>query len=444
MRITMYTHGTRGDVWPIVALAVELADRGHHPTVAAPGECRGYVEAAGLPFVALPLDLMAYLATDEGQRLMHAGGLGLTRKVAQLYSDHAGELDDSFVRAASGAEAIVANHLTLDRAQAIGDHLQIPVAVVFPWPLVATREFGSPILTKGRVRSPMLRYLSHRLLIRLWTQGNVSTTRAFRRRLSLPPNTTNSTDRQSHPGALALHTFSPSLLARPRDWPDQLKVTSAWQTPAGLRDATGETLPSALRTWIDAGDPPVFMGFGSMPVLDPRTILQDIAAVTSALGVRAVINAGWAGDDAIVGGLPDHLRVVGPVDHDRLLPHCRAAVHHGGAGTTAASLRAGCPTLICSVWNDQPWWGELVVRRGVGAHVPFRKLDRQRLSSGLQAVLDPDVRRRTQALGATMRAEGDGLRAAGQLLEDWLLTARPTPLTGMRKRPSRGPAAVAR
>jgi sterol 3beta-glucosyltransferase len=125
--------------------------------------------------------------------------------------------------------------------------------------------------------------------------------------------------------------------------------------------------------------------------------------------------------------LPEQVRVVGAVDHDRLFPQCAAVVHHGGAGSTTTSLRAGRPTMVCSVIVDQPWWGEHMRRLGVGTHVPFRKLDRQTLKAGLRTLLDPEVGARARSLGAAIQAEGDGLPEADRLFDDWIVRAEPTP-----------------
>ena len=130
-----------------------------------------------------------------------------------------------------------------------------------------------------------------------------------------------------------------------------------------------------LRDWLAAGDPPVFFGFGSMPVRDPAEIVSIITEVSQRLGVRSLISAGWGRLHALE---PDNpaVTVVGAVDHGAVLPLCIAAVHHGGAGTLAASLGAGIPTLVCSVFADQPFWGARLIDVGVGAHLPFKDLDR--------------------------------------------------------------------
>lgn len=436
MRITAYAHGTRGDVWPMIALGTELSQRGHEVTLAVSAEFRGLVEQCGLEFSPLPVDLVDYLASDDGQRLVHTGGVALMRRLQQLLAGHADAMDEGFIASATGADAVIANHMTFERAQCVADARAIPVALVWPLSAAVTGEFGSQIVTRGRIRSRTLRKLSHEVAWRIWWHASAGQIRAFRRKLGLSPRSAPAFQRLSNPHALWLHTFSPSLLPRPSDWPSYLKVTGAWQAPPRLRSAASESVPKELETWLEDGDPPIFFGFGSMPVFEPQRLLDDAIAVSEALGARAIVNADWAQRGRVDAPISDRFRIVGAVDHDRLLPRCRAAVHHGGAGTTTAAARAGCPALVCSVWADQPWWGEHLARRGVGAHIRFRKLDRESLLRGLNEVLDPRVRGRAQALGAAIRAEGDGLRAATDLLDQWLATAQPTP-TGVRRRTTR-------
>ena len=427
MRITLFAHGTRGDVWPMVALGWHLAACDHDVTVAVPNEFRAFTEQAGLRTAPLPLDLMAWLGTSEGQRLLYRGGVPVMRGIAREYSRHANAFDDACEAAATGAEALVGSMFTLDRAQALGDLLRIPIAMVYQQPVAPSREYASTLLTKGRLRPRFLRRASGDLAYRIWWHGNSKATYAFRHKLGLPARSRPTFFRIQDHGAPMLHTFSPSLFPRPTDWTDSLKVTGAWQMPAPLRDCVGEDLPGDLQAWLDAGDPPIFLGFGSMPVIDPQPLLDDIIGVTTALGLRAVVSENCVSQGA-ADALPDHLRIVGSLDHDRLFPQCAAVVHHGGLGSTTASLRAGRPTMVCSVFGDQPWWGEHMRRLGVGTHVPFCKLDRAALESGLCTLLDPDVNARAHTLGAAMQAEGDGLPAAARLLEDWLVVAEPTPV----------------
>ena len=438
MRVTLFAHGLRGDVWPLVALGWNLTRRDHDVTIAVTDEFRPLAERAGLRTARLPFDMMAWLETPEGQRLLRNGGPRLLYGIQRQYARYAEEFDAAYIAAAGEAEGLVATVLTWDRALALSDHLRAPMAVVFTHPAAPSAEYEPLALSGGRRLSPALRRISHKVAASVWWRGGVgASTRAFRHKLGLPPDRRRTDRRFLSSEMLGLHTCGPTLFPRPSDWMDNLKMTPAWQMPAALRDDLREGLPADLEDWLDEGEPPLFLGFGSMPVLEPEPLLADIAGVASKLGRRAIVSRNCVppGLDAI----PDHLWAVDAVDHDRLFSRCAAVVHHGGIGSLSSSLRAGRPTMVCSVFVDQPWWGERVRRLGVGAHVPFRKLDRERLEAGLRTLLDPAVRARASALGETIRAEGDGLGEATGLLEDWLLADRnrrlsfPTPSANGRR-----------
>jgi sterol 3beta-glucosyltransferase len=431
VRVTLFAHGLRGDVWPMVALGWNLARRDHEVTIAVTDEFRPLAERAGLRTAPLPFDMMAWLGTPEGQRMLRGGGFRFLYEIQRQYASYAEDFDAAYIAAAGEAEGLVATVLTWDRALALGDLLRVPMAVVFTHPAAPSAEYEPLALSGGRHLSPALRRISHSLGAWVWWRGGVAaSTRAFRRKLRLPPDRRPTHRRVLSDELLGLHTCSPTLFPRPSDWMESLAMTAAWQMPAALRDDLGEGIPSDLEAWLDAGEPPLFLGFGSMPVLEPEPLLADIASVTGELGRRAIISRNCVPPG--LGALPDHLRVVDAVDHDRLFPRCAAVVHHGGIGSLHSSLRAGRPTMICSVFVDQPWWGERVRRLGVGTHVPFRKLSRRRLEAGLRTLLDPAVEARAASLGEQIRAEGDGLPEATGLLENWLQTP-----TGVRD-----PAAV--
>ncbi|MFN8149628.1 MAG: glycosyltransferase [Solirubrobacterales bacterium] len=420
MRVVLFAHGTRGDVGPLVALGWTLAREGHEITVAVPEEFRGLATAAGLRTAPLPLNMMAWLSTSEGQKLLHTGGYTFLRRWAHEYARHADALDEAQLAAAQGADALISNHVTADRSLALSDALGIPVAFFIPFPLAPSREYSPLTTTSGGMRSPWLRLATHKLDSWIWWRQVSGPANEFRAKLGLPPSRKPTVRRlMEDPSYLAVYALSPSLFPRPTDWPDHIKVTAGWKLPSALRQNLDEELPADLVDWLDAGDPPVFLGFGSMPVLEPQRLLGDIVSVTGELGVRAIVSENCVAAEAAE-SLPANLRVVGTVDHDDLFPRCAAAVHHGGIGSLSTSLGADLPTMVCSVLGDQPWWGEHMNRLGTGSHIPFRKLTRTRLHAGLRGLQDPSVKARAADIGSAIRAEGDGLPVAGRLFSAWL------------------------
>ncbi len=425
MRIAILGEGTRGDIWPLIALGAHMTRRGHEVAVVGSEEFRTMAGAAGSRFVALPASRSAYLASDEGQRSLRRGELTQMRGTQNFLRLHRKGIEDALIEAAEGADVLVTGHNVQDLSQSLAITRGIPQAVVHLFPVMPTAEFTAPLLTGRQLPTPALRRASHRLLIHLSWRGNLGANRALAQRLGLARPPRSSLHLCADPRTLALQAFSPGVLPKPRDWPDNWPVTGFWQLPTAVRGPLGEGLPDDLAAWIDAGDSPVFLGFGSMPILDPGGFLSMATEVTRSLGVRAVVNMPLADGGASSADQPEHLRTVGAVDHERLLRRCSAAVHHGGAGTLAASLRAGLPTMVCSVWADQPFWGRRIETLGAGAHVPFKRLDAHELEAGLRRLLSDPVRERAAALGEEIRAEGDGTEVAAQLLDDWLGTARP-------------------
>ncbi|OGQ09703.1 MAG: hypothetical protein A2138_09615 [Deltaproteobacteria bacterium RBG_16_71_12] len=157
----------------------------------------------------------------------------------------------------------------------------------------------------------------------------------------------------------------------------------------------------------------MFFGFGSMPVREPERVLSLLGEVSTALGVRALVGAGWsslASRDAT-----GRVFVAPAFDHDAILPRCRAAVHHGGAGTTHAALRAGLPAVVCHFLVDQPYWARRLMALGVGARVPYRRLTADRLTHVLRPLLDPAVKARAAALGSALHAEDGAATALGHM-----------------------------
>jgi UDP:flavonoid glycosyltransferase YjiC (YdhE family) len=213
--------------------------------------------------------------------------------------------------------------------------------------------------------------------------------------------------------------YSAALSPRPREWSADQQVTGFITPTRELRARLGEgSMPPGLQAWLNAGDAPVYFGFGSMPVQDPRRMLDMVAHVSRAKGVRALIGAGWSQFAPTASRDLEHVFIAPAFDHDRVLPACRAAVHHGGAGTTGAVLRAGLPALVASVFADQPFWAWRVANAGVGVAAKFRDLTPQVLDRALDRVLMPDMQLAARALGSKLRAESGATGAADQI-ERW-------------------------
>ena len=217
-----------------------------------------------------------------------------------------------------------------------------------------------------------------------------------------------------------MQAYDPLLVpGLPREWGIQSPFAGFLALSAADRLRLGETAPSGssaddLGDWLAAGYPPVYVGFGSMPVADPARLVADVAAATADLGLRALVSSGWNSFEVDV---PDHVRLVGAVDHAAVLPRCVAAVHHGGAGTTAAVLRAGIPSVVGWYSADQPVWGRLLGDLGVGTSFRASRLDRDRLREALRAVLMPGVRERAAEVATLLITPEVAVARAADALE---------------------------
>jgi UDP:flavonoid glycosyltransferase YjiC (YdhE family) len=282
-------------------------------------------------------------------------------------------------------------------------------------PLRRTSGYAHPLVTNRRLPATM-NALTGSLFERVWARGMRREVDAFRSDVGLPPVRGTLPARQASAGALELQTYDEALVPDTR-WDDRRPLVGFLTLDDELRSALGETgVDDELDAWLEAGDPPVFFGFGSMPLLDPAATSAMIGEVACALGVRALVSAGW-GRLATVDVDDSWVKVVGAVDHEAVLPRCCAAVHHGGAGTTAASLGAGVPTVVCSVFADQPFWGARVADQGVGATLRFTDLGEASLAAALRTALDDDVRRRAAEMARRLTPGSAAARRAADLVE---------------------------
>jgi sterol 3beta-glucosyltransferase len=407
MKIALTTHGTRGDVQPFVSLALALMERGHEVTLGAPPNLTGFVERCGVRSSKIAIDSQAFLESDSGRAWLAAGNVsGFMKEMSTVMRLHRDELIDDQIRVSEGADVLVAGVLTEDYVSVLAEARRLPMLAVHFNPLRANGAYANPLVTVRSLPSPLNR-LTHQVLDRVWWAGYRDDVNTFRRKLALAPTGRSTPRRFVELGAQTVHAFSPALVPPPREYAESMPVHGSIHFPDAARERLGESArDEGLSAWLGAGPAPVFFGLGSMPVEDPVATLRMVAEVTKACGARALVGAGWSRFEGAA-ELPAHVRIVGAVDHGWLFPQCAAAVHHGGAGTVFAALRAGLPAVVASVFADQPFWGTRLERLGVGVHLPFRKLRAASLERSLRRVLSPEVKEAARRLGDVLRAEPD-------------------------------------
>ncbi len=391
--------GSRGDVQPCVALGRGLADGGDRVRVLAASCFRPLVEAHHLGFAPLSADPGALLGSAAGQAWTGGSRLTFLARLREVLRPLLDQLLADVHAGAAGADLVLAPSLGFLGAH-LSAHLGVPHAELHYQPSVPTRAFPHPLLPRAARLGPWGRQLSFAAVDALtWQVLRPEVDRWRAGTLGLPPAGARGPRRRS----TVLCGFSDAVVPRPPDWPDRVHVTGYW-----FLDTARPRPDPRLRDFLAAGPPPVYVGFGSMQPADAERTFAVVRTALRRAGLRGVLSDGEDCDD---------LLVVGDVPHEWLFPRTAAVVHHGGAGTTAAGLRAGVPALVCPVFSDQPYWGERVSRLSAGPKpLPLADLDVDVLTARLQELTgNPLFRRGAQYVGARLRAE-DGVARACSVL----------------------------
>lgn len=411
MNIGIIALGSQGDVQPYLALGRALAGSGHHVRLVVP---QGYPDP-GTPRLELSQvagDPREVMDSPEMRALLETGNfVKIQRHANALAREVAPRWARTALDACRGMDMLLAGLGGLNLAQTLAEALNIPVVEAHVTPLTPTREFPGPLLPPG---APRLGGAFNRLtfgLIRqmMWQGSRAGDTDMRSEVLKLPPAPFFG-PRVRHT-APTLYGISPSVLPRPADWPADVHLTGYW-----FLNADPDWTPDpALSAFLAAGPRPVYIGFGSMGSRDPEATADLVLAALERSGQRAVLLSGWGGLSR--SELPGSVFLSGPAPHTWLLPQMAATVHHGGAGTTAAALRAGVPTTVVPFFGDQPYWGARVQALGVGpAPLPRRTLSVDGLARALETMgRDTAMQERADRLGAAIRQER-GLERATELI----------------------------
>jgi len=415
VNITLLTYGSRGDVQPFIALAQALQLNGHTPLLAAPHRFASLAAEYAIPFAPLPGDPeeLSIIINDSRHNLPKMIS-GMNAYVLSI----AGPVWQAARTACQNADLIVHSFLFTTGAHALARQLGIPDVSVQLFPIFApTRAF--PIVAAPNLPTGLLSYFSHWLSTQIfWQVGSAG----FKRLRAGDPQLFDLTltwpfDR--HPSRSAgaptplVFAFSPSLLPRPSDWTDpHIHIPGYFFTSS----PTAFTPPASLVEFLAAGTPPVCITFGSMISQEARRTTEQVHAALKRFGLRAVQLTGWGGPDFTASDLLS----LPAVPHEWLLPRCAAVIHHGGAGTTGAGLRAGIPNIIIPHGADQPFWGACIARAGAGPKpLNIHQLTEKKLDDALQLALQPAVRSRAAQIGAAIQSE-NGVLSAVQIIENLL------------------------
>lgn len=408
MKFVILATGTRGDVQPFVALAQGLCGAGHDVILAAPGGFELFVRSHGVAFAPMGSDYSALIDSPEGKAAMGGNPLKAMQVMKQtVFPMMQTMLEDAWA-AAQGADAIIYHPKALGGVH-LAERLRVPCFIGAAVPLIVpTRAFPAPAFV-GRNLGGFLNRLTY-AAVRAGTRPFRGLINEWRReRLGLGPRLESEYVHDGRPIPV-LHAFSPRVVPPPPDWPADAPVTGYWFP----QRADAWEPPPALTAFLEAGPPPVYIGFGSVSDVDRESITQIAVKALGGAGVRGIIATGKEGAPA---WLSDALLTIPGAPHDWLFPRMAAVVHHGGAGTVAAGLAAGRPTVVCPFTTDQPFWGRVVHERGVGpAPIPGKRLSVPLLTEAIRtATKDVEMQRKATALGEAIRSENGVARAVAEI-----------------------------
>src|SRR4051794_18891074 len=385
MRIVIVTAGSRGDVAPFTGLGLRLQQAGHQVALAAHDRFADLVRGVGLEHRTLPGDPLELTRARTAAPSPEAA-----RSVFAAFLDDLGEGVLAVVGA--GADIVLTAFGPAPLSRVVAEGLGIPSVGVYLAPGVPTREFPPPGWPVTGATSPADNLAAGRAALARSGSLSADVVRRLRDRLDLP-----GAEEVPHDWPIC-HGFSPAVVPRPADWPAAVHVTGYWwpATPPGWRP------PDLLVDFLQAGPPPVFVGFGSMTA-DHERLHDVVAAAVGRVGVRAVVQSGWAA----LAPVGEDILLVGDVPHDWLFPRTAAVVHHAGAGTAAAGLRAGGPAVPGPVLVDQPFWADRLHPLGAAPPpLPLPELTAATLTDALRACLDrPTYREHAAELGRRVRAD---------------------------------------
>lgn len=410
--IRLVAMGTRGDVQPYVALALGLQQAGHNVVVGTTADFQGFVEGYGLRCITTNSDMKSVAQQGARGRVTINGKTYRNAKWAFFQM-----LLDATLELAEGADILVYSSAMILTAPHVAEKLKIPAfpAMLQPY-MTPTGDFppvGVPPLPLGAGYNRFA-YTLFEQFVWLFLKGSINTWR--REMLGLPDYPEASPFAALQRGNIpTLYGFSPSVLPKPAEWGNHIHVTGYWFLPP----ETGWQPSTALVKFLEAGAPPVYIGFGSMASNDPEKTATLIRSAVKAAGVRAVVATGW--DVTREASTEPDIFVLESVPHEWLFPRMAAIVHHGGAGTAGASLRAGVPTIVIPHKSDQPFWGHRVAQLGVGPQpIARKKLNADNLADAIRTTInDETMRQRAKVLGEHIRAE-NGIGEAVKVIEDMM------------------------
>ncbi len=412
-RIVFIVPGSRGDVQPYLALGKKLKSAGHFVRLVTHQNYENLVEGNGLEFWPLEISIEEIIQGKKMREVLENGRLISSMKhISGIMSQSAIRLAKRSLAACMDVDLIMTGFSGLFITLTIAEKTGLPFLQAYNVPINPTREFPGVLIpplpfSLGGVFN---RITHHITLQMLWQAYRPSDKKVRQEVFNLPSTRVwgpfGTEVLQEVP---VLYGFSPAVIPYPKDWDaSMVHITGYWN----LEPEATWTPPEDLVRFLDAGSPPVYIGFGSMSSRNPQETAEIIFTALKKSGQRGIVFSGWSGMDQEA--LPESVLMIDSTPHAWLFSRMSAVVHHGGAGTTAAGLQAGVPTVIVPYHGDQPFWGARVSALGVGPEpIPRRALTADRLARAIDlAVHDPEMGGCAKRLGEKIAAENGLTEAA--------------------------------
>ena len=380
-----------------------------------------WIQQHGLIPLPTQIDMQAIMASEGGRDWVEKGHNPVVqlRIMGQLLDRHGMQIAQDAWEACQGSDLLVSSFTSDVYAVGMAEKLGIPHVSMPLQPTLFTTKDGRTLLNAPMPnRTSWINHFFGKLFIETaaWTLYGDMANRVRTEMLNLPAQTRrqNRADRQK---MTIIHGYSPHVVPHPADWPSNFHTAGYWF----LDEADQWQPPIDLYDFLAAGTPPIALGFGSMTGRKPQRMSEIVVEAVQMAGQRAILLSGWAGLGQMQ--LPDTIFQLAAAPHSWLFPQMAAVVHHGGAGTTAAGLRAGVPSILVPHFADQPFWGQRVASLGVGPKPILRpRLTAHKLAAAIDtAVSSQPMRHKAAELGNRIRAE-DGIGQAVKIIEQKLET----------------------
>ncbi len=416
IRLTLFAFGSRGDVQPYVALGRRLQQAGYEVTLLAGDEFETFVTGYGLRFFPLGFRIRETISESDAARAVLEGKRNLIvgmRELIHTLKPAVEQMLHSTWQACQQADAIIFSTLGLSAYHA-AEKLKIPCLWALTMPAFnRTQSFPSPLFPLLPIENRAFNWATHLAAEIAWQQLTGRTFNTWRRSLDLPAMQLNrwTYTHLNNAPLPKLYHFSPTVIPKPPDWDDHAHITGYWF----LDDEPGWQPPPELLTFLESGTPPICIGFGSMAERRIEETNEILLQALKLSGQRGLLLTGWAGLGQT--DLPKTVFKLESAPHSWLFPRMAAVAHHGGAGTVAAGLRAGVPSIIVPFAGDQPFWAQQIEKLKVGPKPIARsQLTAEKLAEAFRfATCDAETRQRAASLGERIRAE-DGCGQAVEII----------------------------